>query len=181
MAGRHRKTTRRGRHRKPPSPARIALPTGTGLAVIVAAVVVFTHTDANGQPLPPLASLPSILLSEPPPSVLAFHTTKPVVAHQHHAVKPAHHHVTPHLSWLRRHQSTAALRIQARSDCYVQVTNRGGKLLVQRILHRGDHVAFKHHGLHVVLGNAGGVRISIDGAKPRVAGTRGSVRRFPVA
>jgi hypothetical protein len=171
-------TRHRGRHRKPPSPARIALPAGTGVAVIVAAVVVFTHTDANGQPLPPLAPGQVVALSNPSPSVLAFHTTKPAAVHHHVAAHPA---ATPEQRSPRHQRAGAALRLRATADCYVQVTNHSGRLLTQRILHRGDHVAFRHHGLRVVLGNAGGVRISIDGARPRVAGASGQVRRFPVA
>jgi hypothetical protein len=179
MAGRHRKNPHhRGRHRKPASPARIAIPLGTGVAVIVASAVVFNHADANGQP-PPLTPSVAVAATDPRPSVLAFHTTKPVVRHV--AAPPVHRHQARGRRSLQRHNSPVAFRVRAISDCYLQVTNHGGKLLVRRILHRGEHVAFRHHGLHVVLGNAGGVRISIDGQRPRLAGASGAVRRFPVA
>jgi uncharacterized protein DUF4115 len=179
VAGKHRKDPRhRGRHRKPPSPARIALPTGTGVALAVAAVVVFTHDDARGQPPPPVSPA-SVVATAVQPSVLGFHTTRPQRAPKprlHGAAKPVvgHHPV-------RRHQSPAALRLRAIADCYVQVTSHRGRLLVRRILHRHDHLSFRHHGLHVVLGNAGGVRISVDGDQASLAGASGQVRRFHIS
>ena len=137
MAGRHRKTTRhRGRHRKPPSPARIALPVGTAAAVVVASIVVFNHADANGQPSPVTPAVP-VAASDPPPSVLAFHTTRPVVRHvARRAGSPS---TEPPPQSTPTAPLTGCVPDPRDSDCYLQVTNHGGKLLVRRILHRGDH------------------------------------------
>jgi hypothetical protein len=64
--------------------------------------------------------------------------------------------------------------------CYLQVTAPGGQLLTRQILHGGQRVVFRRHGLDVVLGNAGGVRISVDGRRAHLAGRSGQVRTFHV-
>lgn len=66
------------------------------------------------------------------------------------------------------------------ADCYLQVTSRHGHVLVRRILHHGQHVDVRGHGFDVVLGNAGGVRISIHGRPAHRAGRSGQVRQFRV-
>jgi uncharacterized protein DUF4115 len=182
MAGRHRKVShRRGRHRKPPSPARLALPVGTGIAVVAVAVVALTHGDAHGSPPQHLA--PAVVADDVAPSVLGFHTSRPLTPsspvadhhalHVHPATKVDHHARQP-----AHHRSPAGLRIRATSDCYVQVTTTGGKLLLRRILHHHDHVQFRRHHLDVVLGNAGGVVMSVNGRPAHRAGSSGQVRRF---
>lgn len=151
------------------------MPVGTGVAVVVATIIGVSHATADGQspgvPLLPRAA------AHPSPSVLAFHTTKPSIRHS--PARPVRDH-QPHRHATAPHRAVPAFRIRTTAPCYVQVTNRDGKLLVRRILHRGDHLSFRQHGLHVVLGNAGGARISVDGHRPHAAGASGQVRRFRV-
>jgi hypothetical protein len=52
--------------------------------------------------------------------------------------------------------------------------------MMRRILDGHQHVSFRHHGLDVVLGNAGAVRVSVNGAHARRVGSEGQVRRFHV-
>ena len=76
-----------------------------------------------------------------------------------------------------RPTDTLAIRITG-FDSYVQVTTWNNHLLVSRILHHGQRLAYRQHGLRVVLGNAGAVRISLAGHRPRRAGRPGQVRSF---
>jgi hypothetical protein len=178
MAGRHRKLPppRRGghgRHRKPPSRPHAVIPTVTAVAVIAVGGVVFGHAIAHGQsphgavaaPEPPAVQAPVIPPPTPAPSpaVKAAKASKASKAARHPRVKPAALTVT-----------------DVGSACYIQVTSTEGHLLVRKILQPGQHLAFRHHGLRVVLGNAGGVRISIDGHRAHSAGRSGQVRSFRV-
>jgi hypothetical protein len=179
VAGKHRKNPHhRGRHRKPPSVAQRALPAGTAVAVIAAGAIVFTQGFADGSTSDgnprPTASSPAPV--EPPPSVLALHLERPstvhhkVVVHQPKAQHQPRHHPAAY----------SLLIADTGPDCYVQVTNRHGKLLVRRILHGRQHLHFRQHGLNVVLGNAGAVRVAVNGERFRRAGRSGEVRRFHI-
>jgi Domain of unknown function (DUF4115) len=66
------------------------------------------------------------------------------------------------------------------APCYLQVTSGHGHLVVRRILHDGQRVSVRRSDLEVVLGNAGGVTISVHGRTPQRAGRSGQVRRFHV-
>jgi hypothetical protein len=85
--------------------------------------------------------------------------------------KPAAHHATHHRI------APAALTVTDLGPaCYLQVRTANGHLLVRRILHGHEQVTFRQHRLRVVLGNAGGVRIAIDGHRAHRAGRAGQVR-----
>jgi hypothetical protein len=86
---------------------------------------------------------------------------------QHHA---AYHHTKPDSVRIR----------DVSGNCYVQITTSSGKILVRRIAHRGDLIAFKRHGLDVTLGNAGAVRLVVNGHHAHRAGAAGQVRTFTV-
>jgi hypothetical protein len=64
------------------------------------------------------------------------------------------------------------------SVSYVQVKTWNNHLLVGRTLHHGQRLSFRQHGLRVVLGNAGAVRLSIAGRPAHRAGRLGQVRHF---
>jgi hypothetical protein len=177
MAGRHRKQHallahgHRGRHRKPPSRQRAILPTIMVVALLAVGGVMFTHAVAQGQP--PHAAIdaprtPSIV----PPVVTA--PSSPATAPARPKAKHHHHHHRAH------HRAAPALTVtDLGSPCYIQVTSHG-HLLTRRILHAGQHVAFRQHDLHVVLGNAGAVKISLHGHHVRRGGRSGQVRAFRV-
>jgi hypothetical protein len=175
VAGRHRKNPHhRGRHRKPPSVAQRALPAGTAVAVIAVGAIVATQGFADGSsphrtPQPGAASPAPV---DPPPSVLALHLDRP---------SPVNAKPVVHGQHVAHHRSPYSLKIaDTGPDCYVQVTNRHGKLLVRRILTGTQQLTFRHHGLDVVLGNAGAVRIAVNDAGLHRAGQSGQVRRLRV-
>jgi hypothetical protein len=182
VAGRHRRTPHyRATHRKAPSAAQRVVPAGAAAAVIAAGVVIgaqsFDTGSAHG-----LVAAPGGLASPAPPlaSVLAFHSNRPA-PHQdaHHA--PQHRHDAHHKAARHHDVKPAALRlVDTGSPCYIRVTNRHGKVVVERILHARQHLRFQHRGLRIVLGNAGGVRISVAGRHFHRAGAAGQVRRFGV-
>jgi hypothetical protein len=78
------------------------------------------------------------------------------------------------------HRVPPALRINdVHGPCYVQVT-RHGSLLKRTILRQGQQLTFRRHGLDVVLGNAGAVRLRINGHHPIRPGASGQVRNVHV-
>jgi hypothetical protein len=154
------------------------VPTVTAVAVLAVGGVMFGHAVADGQaPHGASAAVPRTP-SLPPPVVTApaapAGPARPAKAKKPH--RPAHNRV------VHRHVAPAALTVtDVGSACYIQVTTSNGQLLTRRILHGGQHLAFRRHGLDVVLGNAGGVRVSIDGRRAHVAGRSGQVRTFHVS
>jgi Domain of unknown function (DUF4115) len=178
VAGRHRKTrpprrserSHHGRHRKPVPRSHTVVPTVTVVAVFAVGGVAFGHAVAHGQAPHAAVAAPGTGPVEPTvaPTVIApLSPTHPATPKP--KPRPAPHHVT-----------SAALSVtDVHGACYIQVT-RHGTVLVRRILHRGDQVQFRHHGLDVVLGNAGAVRVAIAGHHGHLAGRSGQVRRFRV-
>jgi hypothetical protein len=181
VAGRHRKTRsrqhHRGRHRKPPSLQLTVLPTVTAVALLAVGGVGLGHALAHGQPHS--ASVGVAGAHVVPPPVTASATTSPAPSpsttpSSRPSRRPVHH-------VLHHRIAPAALTVtDIGPACYVQVTTKRGHLLVRRILHGHQHLAFRRHGLDVVLGNAGGVRIAIDGHHAHRAGRSGEVLRFGV-
>src|ERR1700689_1730913 len=179
MAGRHRKSSshrgahgHHGRHRKPPSRQRAVLPTATAVAVLAVGGVVFGHAIASGQAPHGAGVAPPPTPRVGPPVIAPTAPTTPTA--------PPTHKNPPNPKPPRRaahHRAAPALVVtDVGSPCYIQVTTAHGRLLVRRILHHGDHVAFRRHGLDVVLGNAGGVKIAINGHPPHRAGRSGQVQ-----
>jgi Domain of unknown function (DUF4115) len=105
---------------------------------------------------------------DPTPSIAATPapTKQPTAAH---TPKPAHVRPT----------DTLALTVTG-SASYVEVMTWNNHLLVRRILHHDQRLAYHQHGLQVVLGNAGAVRMSLHGRPAHLAGKPGEVRRFRV-
>jgi hypothetical protein len=175
VAGRHRKNPHhRGRHRKPPSTAQRLFPAGAAVAILATGAVFVTQGGlSDGHASTPRLHAPLGRLIQPPPSVLGFHSTRPSSPGPRAAVKPRTVTHDAGRSYSLRIADTGPA-------CYVQVTNRHGRLLVRRILQGHQHLAFRHHGLRVVLGNAGGVKVAINGRHLRRAGDAGQVRTFRV-
>ena len=68
--------------------------------------------------------------------------------------------------------------LQAKADCWVQVRNRAGGVVIERILHGGDAWAVPNEsGLVLSMGNAGGLTILVDDAPVPSLGVAGAVRR----
>jgi hypothetical protein len=162
----------------------VALPLATALAAIgIAAIVVNVATNSGSSTrrhTPEVATFVAVGSPRPGPttSVLAIHHTRsPSVA-----LHRTRHHAGHHQGHRAHGHGVAApaLRIvDTGSACYVQVT-ADGHVLKQRILHGHQHLTFRRHGLDVVLGNAGGVRIAFGGHRLHRAGRSGQVRRFRI-
>jgi len=70
------------------------------------------------------------------------------------------------------------VRLVAAQDCWVQVRDDEGKLLLTRVLRAGDSYQVPNKkGLTLLTGNAGGLYIEVDGARLPVLGPVGVVRR----
>jgi hypothetical protein len=181
MSGRHRRgpAPRRGRHRRPPSRQRLIVPalaatvvlggSGTALGFAVGGPGDGTVTpQATPFAAPAVLSLaPNI---DPTPSITAM-PAPAVVPSPATTHKPKPAHVRP--------TDTLALTVTG-SASYVEVLTWNNHLLVRRILHHGQRLAYHQHGLQAVLGNAGAVRMSLHGRPAHRAGTSGEVLRFRV-
>jgi cytoskeleton protein RodZ len=63
-------------------------------------------------------------------------------------------------------------------DCWIQVREMDGQLLVSRLLRKGDSYAVPNRpGLMLMVGNAGALDVTVDGRKTPSLGASGLVRR----
>jgi cytoskeleton protein RodZ len=63
-------------------------------------------------------------------------------------------------------------------DCWIQVREVDGSLLMSRLLRRGDSFRVPNRpGLNLMVGNAGSLEVSVDGRKAPPLGATGQVRR----
>ncbi|MGE5476180.1 MAG: DUF4115 domain-containing protein, partial [Bacteroidales bacterium] len=78
-------------------------------------------------------------------------------------------------------QEHADSRVQLKAtgdDCWVQVREMDGQLLLSRLLRRGDsYMVPNRPGLTLMVGNAGALEITVDGKKSAPLGATGQVRR----
>jgi hypothetical protein len=185
MSGRHRRgpAPRRGRHRRPPSRQRLIVPALAATVVLAGSgtALGFAVGDQDGaaggvatpvvSPFAAPAVLSNAPIIDPTPSIASTPS-----AVRHHAAAPRSqrvHRAHP------RPTDTLVLRVTGAAS-YVQVLSWNDHLLVQRILRHGQHLAYRQHGLRVVLGDAGAVRMSVAGRPARRAGSPGEVLHFRV-
>jgi hypothetical protein len=143
--------------------------------VLAVGGVAFGHAVANGQP--PHAALG--VVSQPLPLILPG-APSPVPSQSAPSRRSTGARRRPAATARRRAHPAALVIADDRGDCYVQVTTARGEVLVRRIIHRGQRVTVHRHGLDVVLGNAGGVRLAIDGHHLHRGGGSGQVRQLRV-
>lgn len=63
-------------------------------------------------------------------------------------------------------------------DCWIQVREVDGSLLMSRLLRKGDSFRVPNRaGLNLMVGNAGSLEVSVDGRKAPALGSAGQVRR----
>lgn len=63
-------------------------------------------------------------------------------------------------------------------DCWIQVREVDGSMLMSRLLRRGDSFRVPNRpGLNLMVGNAGALEVSVDGRKAPPLGATGQVRR----
>lgn len=75
--------------------------------------------------------------------------------------------------------SDSRVQLKAVSDdCWVQVRELDGQLLLSRLLRRGDsYMVPNRPGLTLMVGNAGALEVTVDGKKAAPLGNSGQVRR----
>jgi hypothetical protein len=92
------------------------------------------------------------------------------------------HTATPRVAAASHHLSRGApalLITDVHGPCYVEVSHHG-KLLTRTILRQGKQLVYRRHGLDIVLGNAGAVRLRINGDHAVRPGAIGQVRNLRV-
>ncbi|MBF0305970.1 MAG: DUF4115 domain-containing protein, partial [Alphaproteobacteria bacterium] len=68
--------------------------------------------------------------------------------------------------------------LNAIEDCWIQVRDGDGKLLLTRLLRKGDSYSVPNQpGMSLMTGSAGALSISVDGKKAPPLGALGEVRR----
>lgn len=78
----------------------------------------------------------------------------------------------------QEHEDSRILLKAANDDCWVQVREVDGHLLLSRLLRRGDsYMVPNRPGLTLMAGNAGALEISVDGKTTPSLGAPGQVRR----
>jgi Uncharacterized protein conserved in bacteria len=76
------------------------------------------------------------------------------------------------------HTDSRVLLKAVSDDCWVQVRELDGQLLLSRLLRRGDSYRVPNRaGLTLMVGNAGALEITVDGRKTPPLGNAGQVRR----
>jgi cytoskeleton protein RodZ len=183
MSGRHRRgpaQQRRGRHRRPQSRQRLIVP------ALAATVVLAGSGTALGFAVDsPGAGVATPQIS--PFAAPAVLSTAPIIDPTPSVASPAPSTVKQHTGG-RTHKATRAhprptdtLSINVTgSESWVEVTTWNNHVLIRTILHHGQREVYRQHGLQVVLGNAGAVRLSVAGRPAHLAGRPGEVRRFRI-
>jgi hypothetical protein len=181
MSGRHRRgpAPRRGRHRRPAPRQRLIVPAlaatvvlgggGTALGLAVGGPGGAIATP-QVTPFAAPAGVTNLPIIDPTPSVTASPATAPAPgSHTTHTARISHPRPT----------DTLVLRVTG-SESWVQVLTWNNHVLLRQIVHHDKRLVYRQHGLQVVLGNAGAVRVSVAGHHPHLAGRPGEVRRFRV-
>jgi cytoskeleton protein RodZ len=78
----------------------------------------------------------------------------------------------------QEHTDSRITLTAAADDCWVQVREIDGQLLLSRLLRKGEsYMVPNRPGLTLMVGNAGALDITVDGKKSQSLGTSGQVRR----
>ncbi len=74
--------------------------------------------------------------------------------------------------------TSTRIRINARLDTWIKITDRSGRSVINRVLNAGEGYDVPNEaGLKLITGNAGGMDILVDGAAIAPLGEPGKVRR----
>jgi hypothetical protein len=170
MAGRHRKPPSKGgqgRHRRAPQRRRLVAPALGSVLVLGAGGIAAAAaiTGGNGPGVHPVQT-PS---ATTPPAVTATPVPTPTTAAPSPSAEPTRErppaalvlHITGRVSWL-------------------EVTRPGGHLIFSGLLRHGREVIVRNGSAHVVIGDAGAVRLSRHGRVTSPAGGPGEVRILDV-
>jgi cytoskeleton protein RodZ len=136
-----------------PGAASAAAPAPTAPTAMAAATPMLSPSSAAAA-LPPPASVPA--LPAPPPAVVG----------------------TAQAAALPASPDGTRIVLRAKSDAWMQVRDRGGQVLLNRVLHQGDTWAVPvRANLLLTTGNAGGTELLVDGNATPPLGAPGAVRR----
>ncbi len=188
---------RRAARRMPPVPARLAAPAGGGRALATppphaasvgpaplppAAAPAATHPAAAkpaAAPEPPAAPRPDV-----PPMKAAAATPPPASAPL--AAAPANPEVSPikppsaggTAAAGSSHMGGSHILLRATTDAWVQVRQKSGRVLLNRVLRSGETwpVPADPQQLLLSTGNAGGTELVVDGVTGAPLGSSGEVR-----
>ncbi|MDQ1696703.1 MAG: hypothetical protein QOJ03_2056 [Frankiaceae bacterium] len=168
MSGRHRKPPAKrgqGRHRTPPGHGHWVAPALVAVMVLGAGGV-GAHAAFTGHPG-----------GDPPGSVaLTAPTTAP--ASPPGAVTPAPPTATPPAGHPSGRPAPLLAITVTGGVSWIQVAAPHGRLLFSGLLRHGRRLVYRHGTLHVVIGNAGAVRLDRHGRQTAPAGRAGQVLRF---
>jgi hypothetical protein len=175
MAGRHRKPPSKGgqgRHRRPQQRRRLVAPALGSVLLLgaggIAAAAAITGGGGSGvQPLQrPTATTSPIVTTPPVPSTPS---TSPPAASPTPSAVPTPDRPAPVL----------AVKVTGRVS-WIEVTRPGGRVLYSGLLRHGRAVVVHRGAAHLVIGDAGAVRLSRGARVADPAGRPGEVRVIDV-
>lgn len=134
------------------------------------------QTAAPAQPQAPAPVAQTPATQAPATSAPAAPVPAPTVAAP--AAVPAASAV-PDGKVIGQEHSDSRVQLKAvNDDCWVQVRELDGQLLLSRLLRRGDsYMVPNRPGLTLMVGNAGALEVTVDGKKAAPLGNSGQVRR----
>jgi cytoskeleton protein RodZ len=137
----------------------------------------------KAEPAKPEPVKPEPVKAEPPkpeppkPEPVKVETPKPVEPAKVEPVKvepPKPEAAKPSVD----HGDSRVVLTAAGDDCWIQVREMDGQLLMSRLLRKGDTYAVPNRpGLTLMVGNAGALDVAVDGKKAPALGAAGQVRR----
>jgi cytoskeleton protein RodZ len=147
----------------PPSSVAAPAPPPAALAGDAPAVPATSPSSAAAA-LPPAGSHPAAAPPPLPSALPAGGTTAPAPTAVAAAAPPS--------------PDGTRIVLRAKSDAWMQVRDRGGQVLLNRVLHPGDTWAVPvRANLLLTTGNAGGTELVVDGTLAPPLGAPGAVRR----
>lgn len=157
-----------------------------------------SEDDGEAKPPAPAPTTPAVATTKPEPAPIPVKPAPAPVAAQPEpapaapapvpAVAPPAAQVstpapavtpTPEGKVIGQEHSDSRVQLKASSDdCWVQVRELDGQLLLSRLLRRGDSYKVPNRpGLTLMAGNAGALEITVDGKTVAPLGNPGQVRR----
>lgn len=149
------------------APAPVAPPPAVAQAPAIQAPAV----QAPTQPAPPAAVPPPVVSAAPP---AATTVPQPQTAQQAQTPAPA----TPAASNNNYGAESGRIRLEAIAPAWIQVRGPNNEQVFTRLLNAGERYQVPDRaGLTLLTGNAGGVRIVVDGQTLAPLGNEGEVKR----
>jgi cytoskeleton protein RodZ len=130
------------------------------------------------QAAPPTAAAPQVAQSDPAPAVPAISPTSAAAALVHEPVADAAPAAAPAPAVPVPALDGGRIMLRANADAWVQVKDRSGTVLLNKVLKPGDTWQVpRQDNLLLTTGNAGGMEVLVDGVTTPALGASGAVRR----